>query len=74
MALGPYAAAVVNGDVGIGGLLDGLAENGAYGDVRKVFPGYAYLLLEERVSGELLHKFFHFRVVGYLFVQADSLR
>ena len=73
MAFGPDAAAVVNGDVGIGGLLDGFAENGAYGDVREVLPGYAYLLIEKRISGELLQQLFNLRIVRYLAVQLNGL-
>lgn len=74
MASGPYAAAVVNGNVRMGGLLDGFAEKGAYGDVRDILPGDAHLLVEERVSGELLDNLLYFRVAGNPFVQGNGLR
>ena len=74
MASGPYAAAVVNGNVRMGGLLDGFAEKGAYGDMSNILPGDAYLLVEERISGELLDNLLYFRVAGNSFVQGNGLR
>lgn len=74
MASGPYAAAVVNGNVRMGGLLDGFAEKGAYGDMSNILPGDAYLLVEERISGELLDNLLYFRVAGNSFVQSNGLR
>lgn len=49
MVFGPYSAAVVNGNIRMGGLLNGLAEKGAYGDVRDFFSGDAHLLVEKRI-------------------------
>ena len=72
MVFGPYSAAVVNGNIRMGGLLNGLAEKGAYGDVRDFFSGDAHLLVEKRISGKSADNFLYFRVIGNFLIQRNG--
>lgn len=72
MVFGPYSAAVVNGNVRMGGLLNGLAEKDAYGDVRDFFSGDAHLLVEKWISGKSADNFLYFWIIGNLFAQRNG--
>lgn len=52
MVFGPYSAAVVNGNIRMGGLLNGLAEKGAYGDVRDFFYLCSNFIFPQRGNGK----------------------
>ena len=56
----------------MGGLLNGLAEKGAYGDVRDFFSGDAHLLVEKRISGKSADNFLYFRVIGNFLIQRNG--
>ena len=56
----------------IGGLLNDLAEKGAYGDVRDFFSGDAHLLVEKRISGKPADNFLYFRVIGNFLIQRNG--